>query len=69
MKSEDFELYQKVRINQPGHLLHGMSATVVGYEDSDSVEVHFDVITSEMMGYSDTKKGLAIVNCNNLIKI
>jgi hypothetical protein len=42
-----------------------MAATVVD-RDAYTVEVRFDTITPEMMGYEDTSKGIANVDPKHL---
>lgn len=68
MKTDDFDIDDRVRVNHPGHFLHGMFAIVVD-RDAYTVEVRFDTITEEMKDYQDTRKGLANVLPEHLTKL
>ena len=54
--TEDFDRGCRVRVNFPGHHMHGMIGTVTG-RDFYTVDVHFETITPEMMRYEDTRTG------------
>jgi hypothetical protein len=68
MNTDDFDIGQRVKVNSPGHFLHDMTATVVE-RDAYTVEIRFDTITEKMRGFEDTRKGLASVEPQELIKI
>ncbi len=68
MTTDDFDIDDRVRVNHPGHFLHGMVATVVD-RDAYTVEIRFDTVTEEMKDYTDTRKGLASVEPEHLVKL
>ena len=66
MISEACEIGLKVRINEPGHLLHGVLGTVVDREASDEATVRFDVYLPMYDDYEDTRRGAVCVDPKNL---
>lgn len=67
MSTEDYEIGQRVEVAIDGHFMNGMRGTVVD-RDRYTVDVRFDTVTSEMMGYGDTKTGVASFEPNQIIK-
>jgi len=64
-----FDFDDKVRINSPGSVVHGMVGTVADFEDG-GVIVRFATVTAAMMGYEDARRGLVyITDPNELVKV
>lgn len=65
IETEPYEVGLRVRINSPGHFMHGMTGEVVD-RDAYSIDVRMDTVTDEMRKYDDARTGVVTLNAAKL---